>query len=465
MRRPLCLALILSMAFNVLAPAAQAASPSSNRKSPSGIDLFALKEKNSEGAITIDEAVAIAMRDNTNIQIARKNAEIYAQQVRQYWSTVYPQITASGSYTRALRGQEIITSMGSFKMSLDNAASASVEGSLVLWKGGAVKAGIKAAQMASESGYLELAETQNNIKDLVITLCYGIILSHALIQVQQENLNIAKDHLKEINSKYKQGLASDLDVLNQKVKVSNSEPPLIEAKNGYELGLLTLRRLLNKDPQEPLSLVWQFEDILKIQIPELEELYDLAKQNRPELVIADLHVKMAEENIKIAKADHYGSIAAFANVTYSGTSDHIMIPVESHNSSWGSNVGLRVNIPLFEGFRVDSLVKQRKLAYDQTVLQAQDTERNIRIEVKRCWLNLNEAKNRIKATSGTINEARKNLNRTNIRYRNGLASRLDLDDSALLLHDAELQYVQAVHDAFTALSNLNYAVGKEVTEK
>ncbi len=464
MKRTISLALILSMAANIFAPLPLSAASNGVKKQSGGVDLFALKDTDQEGAITMEEAVAIAMKDNSTIQIAAKNAEIYAQQVRQYWSSVYPQITASGSYTRALRAQEIITSMGAFKMSLDNAASASVEGSLILWKGGAVKAGIKAAQYASQSGYLELEETRNNIKDLVTTLCFGIILSHALIQVQQENLNIAKDHLKEITSKYKQGLASDLDVLNQKVKVSNSEPPLIEAENSYELGLLTLRRVLNKDPQDPLSLTWQLKDILKVEIPSLDELYKMAKENRPELVISDLSVQIADENIKIAKADHYGSIAAFANVSYTGTSDHIMIPVENDNSSWGSNVGLRVSIPLFEGFRVSSIVKQRELAYDQAVLQARDTERNIRIEVKRCWLNLNEAKNRIKATKGTIAEARKNLERTNIRYRNGLASRLDLDDSALLLHDAELQYVQAVHDAFTALSNLNYAVGKEVAK-
>lgn len=465
MKKILSLALIFGMAINMFAVPAAAAQSKTQKKQSGGIDLFALKDTNQEGALTMEEAVALAMKDNTTIQVARKNAEIYAQQVRQYWSSVYPQIVASASYTRALRGQEIITSMGSFKMSLDNAASASLEGTLVLWKGGAVRAGIKAAELASQSGYLQLEETQNQIKDVVTTLCFGIILSHALIQVQQENLNIAKDHLKEITSKYKQGLASDLDVLNQKVKVSNSEPPLIQALNSYDLGLLTLRRVLNKDPQDPLSLTWQLQDVLKIKVPGLEELYKMAEENRPELVIADLNVKAAEEQVKIAKADHYGSIAAFANLAYSGTSDHIMIPVESHNSSWGSNVGLRVSIPLFEGFRVDSLVKQRKLAYDQAILQARDTERNIRIEVKRSWLNFNEAKKRIMATKGTIEEARKNLERTNIRYRNGLASRLDLDDSALLLHDAELQYVQAVHDAFTAVSNLNYAVGKEVIQK
>ena len=294
MKRILSLAIIFGMAINMFAAPAAAAQNKTQRKQSGGIDLFALKDTNQEGALTMDEAVALAMKDNTTIQVARKNAEIYAQQVRQYWSSVYPQIVASGSYTRALRGQEIITSMGSFKMSLDNAASASLEGTLVLWKGGAVRAGIRAAELASQSGYLQLEETQNQIKDVVTTLCFGIILSHALIQVQQENLNIAKDHLKEITSKYKQGLASDLDVLNQKVKVSNSEPPLIQALNSYDLGLLTLRRVLNKDPQDPLSLTWQLQDVLKIKVPGLEELYKMAEENRPELVIADLNVKAEE---------------------------------------------------------------------------------------------------------------------------------------------------------------------------
>ena len=460
MKHTLSIILLLTLFFNLFMPYAALAAQTGNK---TAIDLFALKDT-AKGAITIDEAVAIALKDNTSVQIAQKNAEIYDQQIRQYTSYLYPQITASGSYSRALKPQEVITSMGAFKMNMDNTASASVEGTLLLWQGGAVKAGIRAAELLRQSGYLELTETRNNIKDMVITLCYGIILSHALIQVQQENLDIAKDHLKEINSKYKQGLASDLDILSQQVKVSNIEPPLIEAKNSYDLGLLTLRRLLNKDPQDDLSLTWQIKDILSLKIPELEELYSLAEKNRPELVISQLQAEMAQQAVNIAKAEHYGSIAAFANVSYSGTSDHIVIPVQKSNSSWGSSAGLRLSIPLFEGFRVDSQVKQKQLAYEQALLKANDTRRNIRIEVKRCWLNLNEAKNRILATKGTIEQAHKNLERTNIRYRNGLASRLDLDDSALLLHDAELKYIQAVHDAFTALSNLNYSVGTEVTK-
>ena len=423
--------------------------------------MFALQNAD-ENAITIDQAIEIALENNSSIQIAQKSAQIYDQQVKQYWSYVYPQVNLSGSYTRTLHPQEAITSMGKFRMSLDNATSATAEASLLLWKGGAVSAGIRMGKYHSQSGYLQLAETQNLIKDNVNTLCFGIILSHALIQVQKENLDIAKDHLNEIQQKYKQGLASDLDVLNQKVKVSNTEPSLIQAKNAYEIGLLTLRRLLNKDPQDELSLKWDLKEILAYKIPDLDELYNIAQNNRPELIISQLATKMAKEQVNIAKADHYGSLTAFANATYSGSSNEVIIPMSSYNSSYGTSVGLRLSIPLFEGFRVSSQVHQKELAYEQARIQEQDALRDIKIEVKRAWLNLNEAKERISSTKGTIGQARKNLHSTNLRYRNGLASRLDLDDAALLLHDAELQFVQAVHDGYVAFSNLSYAVGKDL---
>lgn len=435
------------------------------KNSATAQELFKTEETGIGGLITIDQAVNVALEQNSSVVIAQKTAQIYDQQVRQYWSYVYPSIKLEGSYTRALRPQSTITSMGSFRFSLDNATSGSAEASLLLWKGGAVSAGINMGKMYSQSGYLQLKETQNNIKNMVSTLCYGIILSHAVAQVEQFNLDISKDHLKEIQLKYKQGLASDLDILTQQVKVANNEPSLIKALNNYDLGLLQLRRLLNKDPEDPLYLTWQIDEVLDTKTPELSELYTMAEESRPEIVISSLNVKIAEEQIKIARADHFGEVSAFVNAKHTGSSDSIIIPTSSDNSSYGTNAGLKVSIPLFEGFRVSSVVKQKQLAYEQALLQDQDAKRNVRIAVKTAWLNLQESRKRISATQDTIAQAMKNLERTTLRYRNGLASRLDLDDSALSLHDAQVQYVQAVHDALTAIADLNYAVGKEVIIK
>jgi len=417
------------------------------------------------GSITIEQAIDTALQQNSSVLIAQKTAQIYDQQVKEYWSYVYPSVELSGSYTRALRPQSTITSMGNFRFSLDNATSGLAQASLLLWKGGAVNAGIKIGQYYSQGGYLDLKEAQNNISNLVSTLCYGIILAHATQQVEQLNLDISKDHLKEAQEKYRQGLASDLDVLNQQVKVSNNEPPVIQARNNYELGLLKLRKLLNKDPEDPLYLTWDIGEVTDIKVPPLDELYSMADANRPQLIVSDLNVKIAAEQIKVAKADHYGEISAFVNAKYTGSSDSVVIPMSSNNSSYGTNAGLEVSFPLFEGFKIQSQVRQKELAYEQAVLQNNDAKRDVRIAVKTAWLNLQEARQRVAATKDTIDQASKNLDKTNVRYRAGLASRLDLDDSALSLHDAQLQYVQAVHDVLTSISDLNYAVGKEVTIK
>ena len=92
----------------------------------------------------------------------------------------------------------------------------------------------------------------------------------------------------------------------------------------------------------------------------------------------------------------------------------------------------------------------------------QNKLKNVRIEVKEAYLNLEEAKSRIEATRGVVQQARENLNAQMLRYRNGLSSRLELNDATANVNESDLQYVQAVYDAVIALSDLKFAVGVEV---
>ena len=137
-------------------------------------------------------------------------------------------------------------------------------------------------------------------------------------------------------------------------------------------------------------------------------------------------------------------------------------PRHSNQYYWASNAGVSLSIPLFEGFKITSQVTQRELAYEQAVASYQNELKNVRIEVKEAWLDLEEAKSRIEATRGVVKQARENLNAQMLRYRNGLSSRLELNDAINNLNDSDLQYVQAVYDTVIALSDLKYAVGAEV---
>ena len=87
---------------------------------------------------------------------------------------------------------------------------------------------------------------------------------------------------------------------------------------------------------------------------------------------------------------------------------------------------------------------------------------NIKQNTAQAWLNLEEARSRIEATKGVVEQARENLNSQMKRYRAGLTSQLEVNDAISNVNDSDLKYVQAVYDGAIALSDLKFAVGVEV---
>lgn len=423
--------------------------------------LFAEREEVGGEKITISDAIRMALSDSYQIIDAQKTKEIYESQLSEANSYFYPSLSLDGSYNRALKKSKIVMSSGTMEIGQNNTYTAGLNGSYVLWSGGQIRNTARAAKVGAETGLFNLRHVQSLVTKQVVGFCYDIIYAAALIRVQEEYLDIAKQHLSEARAKYKQGLVSNLDVLTQKVKVENIEPLVLQAKKNFELGNLYLRQILNRDPEDNIYLTWSPADLELPQTPSLDELYRLAMEKRPELMLSKLAVDAAHYNINIAKAGHMPVLALNADYTYNGITEN-GFPQHKKDYYWSSSAGISLSIPLFEGMRVSSQVAQKELAYEQSVAAYQNKMKNVRIQVKEAWLNLEEARSRVEATKGVVEQARENLNAQMKRYRAGLTSQLEVNDAISNVNDSDLQYVQAVYDGAIALSDLKFAVGVEV---
>lgn len=433
------------------------------KKVLTAVFIFAAAAHAAAITLTIDEAVQTAMLNNASVVNAGKLREIYDAQVRQYRSYMYPTLSLSGSYTRNLEMPKFVIGGEQITMGEKNAFTAGADASWLLYSGGGVRAGLNIAKDWKSIGYFNYEQVRNTITRMVTNTCYSIILNSSLIDVQEEHLALAKQHLKETQVRYNEGLASSLEVLSQKVNVANIEPTVIKAKSDYELALLNLKQLLNKDPEEEVSLFWD-ENALRVPVViPLEEMYERALNHRPELVVQGLNVNVAKAQIKLERANDLPSIAAFANRYYNGQTDAGWPGGEDYY--WSSAVGVRVSWSLFEGMRTQSLVKQKKLAYEQAQNTYNDQLVRVKIEVKRNYLNFTEATKRLEAGRGVVQQSRENVNAFLKRYKAGLASRLEVDEATSALNTAQLQYVQAAYDVFSALADLKYSVGTEVIIK
>ncbi len=453
MKRASFLSGLLFLACTVLSAAPAPTDPAS--------DLFKERPEVEGEKITIQQAIDIALKDSYQIINATKTMQIYEQQLKEANASFYPTLSLDGSYSRALKKGRMPIGEQLIEMGQNNTFTASAGLNYVLWSGGQVRNNSKLAQVNAQTGLYQLKQMQSSVTRQVVTFCYDIIYASALIRVQEEYLDIAKQHLAETKARYREGLSSNLDVLNQQVQVENIEPQVMQAKKNFELGNLYLRQILNRDPEDPIYLTWTPADLRVPPTPPLDDLYALAVKYRPELIISKLAVDAAHYNIRIAKSGHSPILSLNADYSYNAYTEN-GFPRHSNQYYWASTAGITLSIPLFEGFKITSQVTQRELAYEQAVAAYQNQLKNVRIEVKEAWLNLEEAKSRIEATRGVVQQARENLNAQMLRYRNGLSSRLELNDATANVNESDLQYVQAVYDAVIALSDLKYAVGAEV---
>ena len=426
--------------------------------------LFEEIERGKGTKITIRQAVQMALTDSYQIYNATKMKEIYDEATKQAHSSYYPYLTFDAGYNRAFLRAKVLNANDKMVETspVNNTYTAQLSANWVLWTGGKISKTKEYIELQSKSADYQLEDTKTAVAKQVARYCYSIIYASALVHVQETYIEIAKQHLAETKARYKQGLSSNLDVLTQQVRVDNIVPQVLKAKKNLDLSTLYLRQILNKDPEFPIYLTWTEKDLTVPATKDIQQLYNDAYEHRPELIVSRIAVDMAETNYKLAKTNFCPTLSAYGNYGYNGyTKDGL--PDEKHYY-WGANAGLKLSLPLFEGFSTKSQVKQKKLYYENAQASYDNLKKTIRIEVKAAWLNLQEAKQRIESTKGVVEQAQENLNSKMLRYRNGLISQLELNDAISDLNDSNLSYVQAVYDAHVALSDLNYAVGLETKD-
>jgi len=407
--------------------------------------------------LSVDEAVKLAMKSNTSVANAERARLIYKEKILEYWGGVYPQLSASAQYTRNIEKSSIFFGGKKIEMGLDNAYAASLDLNQVLWAGGKVHTGITMAGIYADSSSEQLRAAQNTVKKAVTQLYYSVLLSKAMTDIQKETLELSKQHLETIEARYKQGLASDLAVLRQKVEVSNNEPAVTQNLNYYEAGLLALKNLLGMDPDAPLALSGSMGCAAQ-SAPQLEKLYARAMAARPEYRLADLQKRLAVENITIEKAGHYPYLGAFATRQLQGQTNGSFPGADER--TWSMSAGLRLSLPLFSGGTVSSKIKQARLQMDIAGENLKTTGREVKIAVKKAWLDQNESAQRLASQTTAVETARKALAATELRFRNGLAGQLDLNDATLALNRAQTLYTQAQHDACSAAAEMAWAIGE-----
>jgi len=295
----------------------------------------------------------------------------------------------------------------------------------------------------------------------VRSMFYGVLLAKQLVTVQEENIKLLEEQLKDAQNRFEAGSISNFEVLRARVALANGQPDLITARNNYRLAIEEVRQVLgfSNVTGNNLAKLPVFVGSLKVDKHEdvdLRNALNSAHSNRPELQRLAKLEAAGEEQIVVSRSGALPQISAF------GRYDWVR---GGPSSGWndkrdGWTAGLQAQWSVFDGRASQGKVAQAKSRLMQTKLAVEESVLAVDVEVRRSHSSLTEAWELVSASGKVVEQADEALRLAKVRYSAGTATQLDVLTSQVELTRARLNQLQAYYRYQVAVAALRKAMGE-----
>ncbi|HEV8631495.1 MAG TPA: TolC family protein, partial [Thermoanaerobaculia bacterium] len=404
-------------------------------------------------SLTLAESLGLAEQAGEGVRIARAEVTRAETQRRQARSERFPQLDATGSYTRTLHSefQDVSFDFGGDGGSTDlsnlpfgqrNQYRLGLTVNQSLWSGGRITAQTRAAEAGVGSARVGLAATEAELALTVTQAYFDALLLDRLVNISEATLAQADRAFQQTELAHRVGNQSEFELLRAQVARDNERPTLVQRRADRDLAYARLAQLLDLPASEPLQLATSFDDFTaweaKGAVPTAGARADWLAQvsdERAPVRQAQAAVTVQEQLVKVARAQRLPSVGVssdYGRVAYPvgglpGWSDT--------RTNWTVGLGLRV--PLLTGGRL--------AAQEGTARADLEASRARLAQVRElAWLDGRDALDRLAAAEavfqaafGTIGQAQRAYEIAELRYKEGLSTQLELNDTRIQLTFAQ----------------------------
>lgn len=451
------------------------------------------------GNLTLERAVEIALTQNPNLLKAIQQIEVTRGQIIEVRAQALPHVSLNGNYNQLDRallesgsgrsggsgqgGSTAISSSqfaaipgvtstaaeqiaGALNSSIasqsqnqssfsanDKSWQVTVQATQRLYAGGQVRAAINIAKFTEDSSYFSLRDTVDQTIATVRTQFYQVLLTRALIKVQEESVRLLQDQLKDQQNRFEAGTVPRFNVLQAEVALANQQPQLISARNNYLIAQYQLAKTLNLDPGADGGTTFNVVGALTVnERPlSLKEAVQAGVERRPFLKVQRLSILIQKEQVKVALAGYKPQINANGGyeVRNSSLSDQLDDTVE------GWFFGFTGQWNIFDGLETYGRVKSARANLETSKVNYDDSVHQVELEVQQAHAQVQTARETIRSQQKTVEQALEAVRLATERLAAGAGTQLDVLNAQVQLTTARSTELQARASYNTALAEFD----------
>jgi multidrug efflux system outer membrane protein len=395
----------------------------------------------------LQELIRTALKQNYDLQLATERINAARSQVAITRSNLFPQVQGNGNFSGGKDGT-FQTKYNFLNLTADAAFQLDFFGKL---------------RRATEASRAELLATQDAKQTVILTLVsdvasdYFLLLQFDLqLQITHETVKTQEDSVRLTKSRVEHGVATKLEVLQaqQVLDTANAQIPDLERQIAQEADAISI--LLGNYPQDVPRGHPLVEQPLPPDVP--PGLPSTLLERRPDILEAEQILVAANAEIGVAKAEFFPQISLTGSGGGAfGRSSAFTNLMSSQLGVW--SYGAQVSQPIFTGGALrgnlrlaNSQHQQALIAYRQTIQRAFGDVSDALIGYEK----LHQVRTRQEVTVADLQES---VRLSEMRYRGGTTTYLEVLDGQRSLYSAELTLAQARGSEFQSLVQLYRALG------
>ena len=385
--------------------------------------VYAQDNTSEKKSFTLEECLQYAESNNFSIQSSSINISTSELSYKQAKMNIAPSVSAS-----ATQG----FNFGNYEKSVGWNGNYGISAGMTLFNGLSNANKIKQNKLNVEQSQLSLESSKNNIRVAVIQAFLAIMMNEELLGYQQQVLTASREQMEQGRQQLDVGQILESDYKMLQAQYTSDLYNIENTKNNIQANYLTLKNLLSMNPSTEISITLPDSATLfkSLELPTLQELIERSTNYLPELKMSENDIASAEYDVKIQKATYYPTLSASAGISTGYNGSNLTAP----NTGWGTqlwhglgeNIGLSLNIPIYQHSSVRNNVKQAEYRVQQIELEQKQTEYQVNQDLQKSYLDVVTAQNDFVAAEAKTDAYRANYMTYKLRFQYGSVTAVDL---------------------------------------
>ena len=390
-------------------------------------------------AVSLDEAVASAEKNNINLEMARISLNQILRNQNNVMSTFMPSLTANAGISTGAAFPPALkeTTYNGLGISAGINAGFNFSGSMLNDS--------ESRRLKKESAWLSYESTADSITEAVVSSYWQIAVLNAQKDAAAASLEDASTAYSSAEESWENGMLSDLDLAQAELAVTSAELKVQTVDDSIMKAMAAFRNMTGLEGDFSID---PLPDFTYLDLPSAEELFSEYSEMTNTVRSARNSLSTARNSEKSLKYSTYvPSVSVGVNYSYAGSYDDSWKYSDRTHSLTGSvtvSVPVSAMIPGGSGYMA---VKDAGDAVTLASLSLQNEQRTLLENIRSAVMDIEQSENNRKSTEKALQNAERSYNLTMEAFDAGLVSadKLDSARNSYLIAQTNLMALDADH--------------------